>query len=157
MENIPAEEYAKIHKWMPIICVDCVISVEGKILLVKRKQEPMKGSWWFPGGRLYRGERLYQAVDRIVREEISVDLSSSPVLLGHDETEFEADPFGHNQGTHTVNFVYASRATTLSIMRIILDDNHIAHSTFTFEEIYRSNMHPYVKRFTALAEGIFRK
>jgi colanic acid biosynthesis protein WcaH len=157
METIPTADWVKIHRTMPIICVDCVISVEDKILLVKRKREPMKGSWWFPGGRLLRGERLSQAVSRIVKGEININLSGKPVLLGHDETEFEADPFGHGEGTHTVNFVYASKATMLSIMRVVLDENHIAHSTFTFEEIYGSNMHPYVKRFTALAEGVFRQ
>lgn len=156
MRDIPLEDYVKIHQTMPIVCVDCVVSVEDKVLLVKRKQAPMKGAWWFPGGRLYREEQLTKAANRIVKNEINLDLSGRITYLGHGETRFDTDPFDHGKGTHTVNFVFASYISTLSMMRIVLDENHIAHSTFSFEEIYCSNMHPYVKKFTALAEGVFR-
>lgn len=154
--NIPSELYVQIHENMPIICVDCVVSCSDKILLVKRKTEPMKGSWWFPGGRLARNEKLDAAVRRIVNNETSLSVCRQ-TLIGFDETEFETDPFGHGNGTHTVNFVYASQISEMEMMRIALDENHIAHSLFTYEEIYASNMHPYVKRFTALAEGVLRK
>ena len=156
MNNIPDELYAKIHESMPIICVDCVVACDNKILLVKRKREPMKGSWWFPGGRLLRDEKLQLAVHRIVKGETHLSISK-PVLLGFDETEFDMDPFNHGCGTHTVNFVYASNASEMEMMRIVLDDDHVAHSMFTFEEIYTSGMHPYVKKFTALAEGVLRR
>lgn len=116
----------------------------------------MKGQWWFPGGRLCRNEKLKDAVKRIVKGETSLSVCRT-TLLGFDETEFEMDPFGHGQGTHTVNFVYATNASEMELMRIVLDENHTAHSLFTYEEIYASAMHPYVKRFTALAEGVLRK
>jgi colanic acid biosynthesis protein WcaH len=156
MLNIPEDVYAKIHELMPIVCVDCVVSYDNKILLVKRKREPMKSAWWFPGGRLVRNEKLDSAVSRIVRNETGVSLHR-PTPIGYDETEFETDPFGHGEGTHTVNFVYASYISEIAMMKITLDDDHVAHSMFTYEEIYRSNMHPYVKRFTAIAEGVLRK
>jgi len=154
MHNIPTTLYSEIHEIMPIICVDCVISVDNKILLVKRKCEPMSGAWWFPGGRLTKNERLNTAMSRIVKSETGLDLSR-PVMLGHDETKFEADPFGHGAGTHTVNFVYASRVSEMAMMRMALDSNHIECSTFSFEEIYQSDMHSYIKKFTALSEGVF--
>lgn len=154
--SIHITTYSEIHRLMPIVCVDCVVGHEGKLLLVKRKKEPMKGNWWFPGGRLFRNERLEQAAHRIVRSETGVDIHR-PIYLGYDETEFEMDPFGHGEGTHTVNFVYVSNVSHLSMMRVVLDNDHIAYSMFTPGEIYRGNMHSYIKRFTALAEGILRR
>lgn len=156
MAEIASSLYSQIHQLMPIVCVDCVVSVDNKILLVKRKCDPMKGSWWFPGGRLYRDESLDSAAVRIVKGETGIDLVR-PILIGHDSTKFETDPFGHGKGTHTVNFVYASKTSEIAMMRVVLDENHIAHSAFTYEDIYQSDMHPYIKRFTALTEGILRK
>lgn len=157
MYDIPTETYSEFHKLMPIICVDVIVGIEDKLLLIQRKCEPMKDSWWFPGGRLLRGEDLTQAVSRVVKAETGLTTARYPTYLGFGETKFNEDPFQHGKGTHTVNFVYATNASALSVMQIVLDSNHIAHSTFSFEEIYTSNMHPYVKRFTALAEGILRK
>ena len=29
-------------------------------ILVERKEEPVKGKWWFPGGRMYKGESFFK-------------------------------------------------------------------------------------------------
>lgn len=152
--SIPAELYGKIHLNMPILCVDTVVSSDGKIFLVRRANEPEKGKWWFPGGRVVRGESLIGASKRITRGEAGISVGK-PQYLGHDETIFDADPFGHGQGTHTVNFVYAAHVAELALFNVILDNNHTAYKTFKFQEIYESDMHPYVKKFTAAAEGVF--
>lgn len=47
-----------------------VIAVkDGKILLVKRKLNPMKGTWALPGGFMDQGETIVQAGLRELREE----------------------------------------------------------------------------------------
>ena len=67
---IPAEEYRRICRIMPIACVDLLISdPDGKILLAKRANEPAAGQWWFPGGRVLYGERRKDAAARMLREE----------------------------------------------------------------------------------------
>ncbi|MHA2231325.1 MAG: NUDIX domain-containing protein [Candidatus Hodarchaeales archaeon] len=141
---------------MPIVCVDIVIYQGGKIFLVKRSREPQRKNWWFPGGRLLRNESLVDAASRISKSETNLSIRN-PVYLGHGETIFKDDPFGHDQGTHTVNFVYGASVSELEVMGAALDDDHYAYSTFTYEEIYQSDMHPYVKRFVALSEGVFRE
>lgn len=104
-----AEFYSKIHEAMPIFCVDLVIERDGKFLLLQRDVEPDKGKFWFPGGRLIKGETILAAAARIAWEEtrLSIDIVN---LLGYTDCQFDKDPFGHGQGTHTVSLVFRCRA-----------------------------------------------
>jgi len=53
----------------PMVSVGAVIVDEGRVLLVRRGNEPMKGHWTLPGGLLELGETLSDGVMREVREE----------------------------------------------------------------------------------------
>jgi ADP-ribose pyrophosphatase YjhB (NUDIX family) len=49
--------------------VGAVVFHEGKVLLIERGQEPLKGWWTVPGGLVETGERLEAAVRRETLEE----------------------------------------------------------------------------------------
>lgn len=53
----------------PIVGAGAVIIKEGKLLLVKRANEPGKGRWSVPGGIVDLGETLNDAVSREILEE----------------------------------------------------------------------------------------
>ncbi len=53
----------------PLVGVGAVIVQTGRVLLVRRGNEPMKGHWTLPGGLLELGESLTDGVTREVREE----------------------------------------------------------------------------------------
>ena len=68
--RIPDSLYQKIHASIPVPCVDTVVDDgHGNFLLVKRKNKPEKGAWWFPGGRVLRGERLQETALRKLKQE----------------------------------------------------------------------------------------
>ena len=64
----------------PIAAVGAVVFKEGKILTIKRGQEPSKGKWSIPGGRIELGETAYEAAQREVREECSIEIEIEHVL-----------------------------------------------------------------------------
>jgi colanic acid biosynthesis protein WcaH len=71
---IPSEHYDQILKIMPIPCVDLVVQDrDGLILLLKRKNEPAKGQWWFPGGRVHYMETRHDAAIRKLKEECGLE------------------------------------------------------------------------------------
>jgi ADP-ribose pyrophosphatase YjhB (NUDIX family) len=53
----------------PLVGVGAVVVDEGRVLLVRRGTEPLKGEWSLPGGVLELGESLLAGVIREVLEE----------------------------------------------------------------------------------------
>jgi 8-oxo-dGTP diphosphatase len=53
----------------PLVGVGAVIVQEGRVLLVQRGREPLKGHWSIPGGMVELGESLLAGVIREVKEE----------------------------------------------------------------------------------------
>jgi 8-oxo-dGTP diphosphatase len=58
----------------PLVGVGAVIVHEGRVLLVQRGREPMKGRWTIPGGLVEIGEALDAAVVRETREETGLEV-----------------------------------------------------------------------------------
>lgn len=58
----------------PIIGVGAVVIDGGRVLLVRRGQEPLKGEWSLPGGALELGETLREGVVREVLEETGLNV-----------------------------------------------------------------------------------
>jgi len=64
----------------PIVGVGAVIVKDGKVLLVKRRYEPLAGQWSLPGGTLELGETLAEGVAREMREETGLEVEVGPVI-----------------------------------------------------------------------------
>jgi 8-oxo-dGTP diphosphatase len=54
---------------LPMVGVGGVIIQDGRALLIRRGNEPLKGEWSIPGGMLEVGETLVQGVERELLEE----------------------------------------------------------------------------------------
>ena len=75
MSEVVQREFPKA----PIVGTGAVIIDAGRVLLVQRGREPLKGSWSLPGGMLELGESLQEGVVREVEEETG--LRVEPVEL----------------------------------------------------------------------------
>jgi ADP-ribose pyrophosphatase len=82
-----SESTEKNGRWYPdapIAAVGVVVFKDGKMLAIKRSQEPSKGKWSVPGGRVELGETVYEAARREVLEESSVEIEVERVLDAAD-------------------------------------------------------------------------
>jgi 8-oxo-dGTP diphosphatase len=78
----------------PALTTDCVIfDNEGRVLLIKRKNEPFKGSYALPGGFVDIGETVEAACRREVQEEVGIELGDLSLIGVYSDPK--RDPRGH--------------------------------------------------------------
>jgi mutator protein MutT len=75
----------------PIVGVGAVIVEAGKVVLVRRRYEPLAGRWSLPGGALELGETLETGVAREMREETGLDIEVGPVIEVFDRIILDAE------------------------------------------------------------------
>ena len=107
---IEKEKYKEILELMPILTVDGIVMRNGKVLLVKRKNKPLKGKYWTPGGRVYKGETLKKAFIRKIKEETGINVRIIS-LVGFYE-DFYPDNHWNIDTVHTVSAVFLATSDT---------------------------------------------
>ena len=64
----------------PFIGVGAVVVRDGRVLLVRRRYEPLAGQWTLPGGAVELGETLAGALRREIREETGLAIDVGPII-----------------------------------------------------------------------------
>jgi len=64
----------------PVFAVGAVVVDGGRVLLVRRGAEPLKGRWTIPGGVLELGESVAEGVAREAREETGLAVEPLELL-----------------------------------------------------------------------------
>jgi 8-oxo-dGTP diphosphatase len=68
----------------PLVGVGGVVVRRGRVLLIRRGNEPLKGAWSIPGGLLELGEELAAGVRRELKEETGLDVEPLEILEAFD-------------------------------------------------------------------------
>jgi len=73
----------------PVVGVGGVVILRGRVVLVRRGKEPLRGRWLIPGGAVEAGETLKEAVVREVEEETGLLVRPREMLAVLDRIERE--------------------------------------------------------------------
>lgn len=93
----------------PIVGVGAVVLCDGgRVVLVRRRHEPLAGEWSLPGGVVEIGETLESAVAREILEETGLTVTVGPVVGVFDRITFDSDRRVHY---HFVLIDYLCHAT----------------------------------------------
>ncbi|MCR4285157.1 MAG: NUDIX domain-containing protein [archaeon] len=149
---IPKKLYEQIIENSIISAVDAIIVYNKKVLVGKRTQEPAKGKWWIPGGRQKKGELPEEAVKRLIKKEIGLDVNISK-LVGVYDPIFKKTAFPNiKTGVHYVSRVYLVHPINKDF-KVNLDKTQ---KEYKWIENIGEDLEDYVK--TALKESkVFKK
>ena len=75
----------------PAVGVGAVLVHQGRVLLIRRGKEPLRGRWVVPGGTVEVGETLEQALVREVQEETGLVVRPIEVVAVFDRIERDGD------------------------------------------------------------------
>jgi len=64
--------FKKVIENTPLVSVDICLICNGKILLGKRKNEPLKGFFFTPGSRIFKNETLNDCLKRVAISELGL-------------------------------------------------------------------------------------
>lgn len=139
--KIPNDEYKKILENIPICCVDLIIKGKKGVLLVLRADEPLKNFWWIPGGRIYKGEKIENAVIRKAYEETGLKVKIEK-NMGTYETILGKDCFKNLKiGIHTINITFLVKPISEE-SEVKLDNTSLK---FKWIDKIEENLHSYLK------------
>jgi colanic acid biosynthesis protein WcaH len=121
---LDAHTFKTVIENTPLVSIDLCLICNGQILLGKRSNEPLKGIWFTPGGRIHKNETWQDALLRIAEAELG--LSGIAVedfaLMGVWDHFYNNSALDQNTSTHYVNLPHYVRFQ--SKPQITLDDQH---------------------------------
>ncbi len=115
---------------------------EWGVVLARRENEPARGEWFVPGGRVHKGERLTDAVQRVARDELGTAVTVERTLGAYEHFYDTAD-VDDAGGKHYVPVGYVVRTFEASFD---LDDQHSAVRVFSPETL-PDDLHPYTAAY----------
>lgn len=125
---LPTSEFLKLIDIAPLAAIDLIIESDDGVLLGKRENEPAKGYWFVPGGRILKNETLDKAIRRISKKEINIEVTiRDATLLGAFEHFYSNSFADDNISTHYVILAYKIK---LNIKKFNLPT--IEHSEYDF-------------------------
>ena len=81
----------RLYPDQPVVGIGAVIVKEGKIVLIKRGNEPARGKWTIPGGLVELGEPMEIAVIREAKEETCLDAENPRLVDVVNQVEHDAE------------------------------------------------------------------
>jgi len=132
----------------PLVSIDLCLVFGGQLLLGKRTNEPLKGEWFTPGGRIHKNETWQDALLRVA--EVELGLSGIAVegfsLMGVWDHLYNNSALDQNISTHYVNLPHY--AEFKSRPQITLDDQHGDFKWFDLSVVAKDEkFHLYIRNY----------
>jgi len=150
--SLTRDAFLDVVRQTPLVSIDLVVSNDrGEVLLGHRNNEPAKGYWFVPGGRIQKDERIDEAFSRIVQCEIGIRRSRvSAKLIGAFEHMYDSN-FAEVEG---INTHYVVLAHHLIIPRDTIIKPDAQHDELRWwpiaQAIDSDNVHEYSRDYLGL-------
>ena len=134
----------------PLVSIDLCIVCDSQILLGKRENEPLKGVWFTPGGRILKNETWQDCLRRVASSELALDVRDPNEfwLMGVWDHFYRNSALEEGISTHYVNLphcMYMKKKPNVQI-----DEQHEEVGWFDLQEVASSGrFHEYMQNYAS--------
>ncbi len=115
----------EIVRHTPLVSIDLIVyNPKGEVLLGLRRNRPAQNTWFVPGGRIRKDERIPQALRRIAKAELGLELDPGQANFKGVYEHLYEDNFAGEQGISTHYIVLAHEIHLSAVSGITNDDQH---------------------------------
>ena len=147
---LAAKTFKTVIENTPLVSIDLCLVCDGQLLLGKRTNEPLKGEWFTPGGRIHKNETWRDSLLRIAEAELGLHGIAVEVfaLMGVWDHFYKNSAPDQDISTHYVNLPHY--AEFKSKPQISLDDQHGECNWFDLSVVSTDkNFHPYIRDYAS--------
>lgn len=147
-QRLDTELFKTVVAHTPLISIDLIVrNPQGQVLLGQRVNRPALGCWFVPGGRVRKDERLADAFNRLVQEELGSTQSMQDALFIGPFEHFYSDNFSCDDfSTHYVVLGYQLNVDALPAQ--LPHEQHHAYRWFSVDELLNSSdVHLHTKQY----------
>ena len=151
------ERFIELVRDLPLVAVDLIlVRDEQEVLLGLRANRPAQRSWFVPGGRILKGERRVDALQRVAARELGIaDVAAlNPGFFGPFE-HFYPDCFAGDIGVSTHYVVLAHRVDVPADFEVPGGDDQ--HEALRWWNIGKASQDPEVHRFSRDYIGLLKE
>ena len=146
---LDSSDFKNILMNTPLVSIDILIVSNKKLLMGKRSNKPLQGSWFTPGGRIFKNENFQDAFARIAYTELGLNLNYKDFNLMGVWDHFYNESLFDNVSTHYVNLPHVSKVN--ENLEIKLDKQHSEFDWKPLESILddTKKYHKYMKQYAS--------
>lgn len=142
------KDFKQVVEHAPLFAIDLVVvNDKNQILVGERLNAPAKGSWFVPGGRVYKNESLENAFKRISKSELGLEIERHQAwLLGLYDHFYDDSFFSSDISTHYINATHVVKL--LNEQLNLPQDQHSHYQWIAIDSLNVNNdVHQYSKIF----------
>ena len=151
MTFLPPDDFAQVVRHTPLVSIDLVVRDESERVLVGlRLNRPAQGTWFVPGGRINKDERIDDAFLRISHAELGRTIPRGEAsLLGVYEHHYDDNALEiPGVSTHYVVLAYQLHVNAASL--VLPAEQHEEFRWMDADEIRNdAAVHPNTKAYFA--------
>jgi colanic acid biosynthesis protein WcaH len=147
--QLDPKTFIDIIENIPLVAVDLIVyRPNGDILLGYRKNKPAKNTWFVPGGRIFKDEHIAEALQRVAKTELGLDLKPDQAKFKGVYEHMYSDNFLGLSGINTHYVVLAHEIRVNNEFRTNSDDQHAMLKWWSVAELLaEANVHPNTKAY----------
>ena len=137
---LDAATFKMVVESTPLVSIDLCLVCDGQLLMGLRQNEPLKGQWFTPGGRLLKNERWQHGLARIAKAELGLTVTSDAFeLMGVWDHFYENSAINESISTHYVNLPHVCYLQ--SRPELSLDSQHESVRWFDIPSLIKDTGH----------------